>query len=304
MRSLIDRLNSLSDLLKANIIGQDKPLEDIVELLQGSMLGMRYKDQPVATMLLLGPTGVGKTSAVLLFNDLLFGNRSKLIRFNMQDYQVQGSLEKLIGSKVGERGLFGYHYDVSGGSGTILFDEIEKAHPLVLDVLLQVLDCGHFDLATGETLDLTRYVIAGTSNIGGRELMETDCTDYHTVARRVEGAATEGLRPEFIARWDLVTALNKLDHKAQSQIAQLHMGKALAVINGEGHQIELGEGVLGHIQSEGMSKTKGARSMKKKALAILRKPVKDAVLINGGATVTGTIKYDMPNDRCFLVKQD
>jgi ATP-dependent Clp protease ATP-binding subunit ClpA len=304
MDSLISRLNSLPDLLKANIIGQDKPLEDIVELLQGSMLGMRYKDQPVATMLLLGPTGVGKTSAVLLFNDLLFGNRSKLIRFNMQDYQVQGSLEKLIGSKVGERGLFGYHYDVSGGSGTILFDEIEKAHPLVLDVLLQVLDCGHFDLATGETLDLTRYVIAGTSNIGGRELMETQSTDYHTVARRVERAATEGFRFEFIARWDLVTAFNKLDHKAQSQIAKLHMGKALAVINGEGHRIEVGEGVLGHIQSKGMSKTKGARSMKKKALAILRKPVAAAMLKNGVGTVTGTIDYDMPNDRCFLMAEN
>ena len=115
---LLSRLNTLRDFLRSNILGQDEPIAEMVRLLQRSFCNLRFPGRPVCSMLLLGPTGVGKTETALLFTQHLFGEQEKLVRFDMSEFMNQSSLAILIGERVGERGLFGPYYNRSGGSGT------------------------------------------------------------------------------------------------------------------------------------------------------------------------------------------
>ena len=122
------------------------------------------------------------------------------------------SIGVLRGENHSDRGLFGHYYDRSQRSGTLLFDEIEKAHPLIMDVFLQILSAARFTVATGETLDLSNYVVVATSNIGSRMLMESRSTDRETLVRRTIQAGTQEMRPETYARFDLHCVFNKLDY--------------------------------------------------------------------------------------------
>jgi ATP-dependent Clp protease ATP-binding subunit ClpA len=227
---LVSRLNTLGDFLVANILGQDEVLSDIVSLIRRSYCGLRFPGRPTASMLFLGPTGVGKTETVNLFTQHLFGSEEKLVRLDMSEYMTLDSVGILRGQNQNERGLFGHHYDRSQRSGTLLFDEIEKAHPLILDVFLQILSAARFTVATGETLDLSNYVVIATSNLGSRMLMESRSTDRETLVRRTIQAGTQEMRPETYARFDLHCVFNKLDYLTLNRIGQLHVEKCLDLI--------------------------------------------------------------------------
>src|ERR1700732_4826862 len=200
---LLHKLNTLGEALYYNILGQEEPIADIISLLQRALCEFRFPGRPIASMLLLGPTGVGKTETVNLFTRHLFGSEKKLVRLDMSEYMTLDSIGLLRGQNQNERGLFGHCYDRSQRSGTLLFDEIEKAHPLIMDVFLQILSAAHFTVATGETLDLSNYVVVATSNIGSRMLMESRSTDRETLVRRTVQAGTSEMRPETFARFDL-----------------------------------------------------------------------------------------------------
>jgi ATP-dependent Clp protease ATP-binding subunit ClpA len=200
---LAQKLNTLRQALASLILGQDEAIADIVSLLQRALCGCRYPGRPIVSMLLLGPTGVGKTETVRIFTKHLFCEESKLVRLDMSEYMTLGSIDILRGSHQSERGLFGYYHDRSAGSGTLFFDEIEKAHPLIMDLFLQILSAARFTLANGETLDLSNYIVVATSNIGSRMLMESRSSDRETLVKRTLAAATSEMRPETFARFDL-----------------------------------------------------------------------------------------------------
>jgi ATP-dependent Clp protease ATP-binding subunit ClpA len=279
---LIGKLKTLGDVLSANILGQDEVLGDIESLLRGSFCKLRFPEQPVASMLFLGATGVGKTETVNLFTDHLFGAPEKLVRFDMSEFMTVDSINILRGQNQNERGVFGYYYDRSQKFGTLLFDEIEKAHPLILDVFLQILSAGRFTVATGETLDLRDYIVVATSNIGSRMLMESRSTDRATLVRRTSQAATQDLRPETFGRFDLECVFNKLDYQTLNRIGELHLDKCLQIINGQGHSVQAGSGLVEYLQREGYSEKHGVRPMKKTAMRILRDVVSLKMLKNGG----------------------
>src|SRR6185295_19294161 len=136
--------------------------------LKRGQLGLTKFNRPRGSFLFLGPTGVGKTETTIAFTDFLFGE-GKLFRFDMSEYQTQESLGVLLGARLGERGTLGMAYDKSS-CGTLLFDEIEKAHPRVLDVFLQILDAARVTMASGDTLDLSGFYVVFTSNIGSGDL--------------------------------------------------------------------------------------------------------------------------------------
>jgi ATP-dependent Clp protease ATP-binding subunit ClpA len=252
----------------------------------------------VASALLLGPTGTGKTNLVELVNEHLFGNAEKLIRLDMSEYQNQSALERLIGT--GGRGLFGQYYDRAGGYGTLLFDEIEKANQQVLDVLPQILSAGRFTLGDGETLDLTRFIVFATSNIGSRVLLASRA-DRETIVERTETAVEADMRPEIVGRFDLIASFNKLDHQSMEAIARLHMERCLELINAKGHDLRVGDGVLGYIQRQGYSEKFGARPIRNSAIRILGGAITGAMLGNGGLPVRGVIEYDRRANKCSLV---
>jgi ATP-dependent Clp protease ATP-binding subunit ClpA len=297
---LLSRLNTLGDYLGANILGQDAVIAGIVGLLRRAFCGLRFPDRPVASMLFLGGTGTGKTASCLLFTEHLFGSKEKLVRLDMSELMNQSALDLLVGNRVGERGLFGHYFDRSGGSGTLLFDEIEKAHPLVMDIFLQILSAGRFTLATGETLDLSNYVVVATSNIGSRMLLESRSTDRETLERRTIQAGTNEMRPETLARFDLHAVFGKLDFLTLRRIGDLHTQKALSIINGQGHEITVEPGVIEFVQREGYSERFGARPMQNSAMRILGDVVATELLRNGGYPVSGTIRHDKRSNKCSL----
>src|SRR5246127_2321688 len=231
----MDRLISVDLVQKLSTL--QEVLADIVSLLQRAFCRFRFPGRPTASMLFLGPTGVGKTETVNLFTQHLFGSEEKLVRLDMSEYMTLDSVGILRGQNQNERGLFGHYYDRSRRSGTLLFDEIEKAHPLILDVFLQILSAGRFTVATGETLDLNNYIVVATSNVGSRVLMESRSTDRETLIRRTVLAGTTHFRPETFARFDLQCVFNKLDYESLKQIGELHSAKCLELINWLGHDV-------------------------------------------------------------------
>src|SRR5271165_1327323 len=297
---LVSPLNTLGDFLATNILGQDEVLSDLVSLLQRSFCGMRFPGRPIASMLFLGPTGVGKTETVNLFTQHLFGSEEKLVRLDMSEYMTLDSIGILRGQNQRERGLFGYYYDRSQRSGTLLFDEIEKAHPLIMDVFLQILSAARFTIATGETLDLSNYVVVATSNIGSRMLMESRSTDRETLVRRTIQAGTQEMRPETYARFDLHCVFNKLDYLTLNRIGQLHVKKCLNLIMAQGHSIECQSGVVDYVQREGYSERFGARPMQNAAMRILGAVVMDEMMKNGGRPVIGEVAFDRKANKCFF----
>jgi ATP-dependent Clp protease ATP-binding subunit ClpA len=299
----LDKLRSLRDALESRIIGQREALNEITALLSRALCGFRYPDRPVASMLLLGPTGVGKTETARIFTQHLFGEESKLVRLDMSEYMTVDSIDILRGSHQGERGLFGYYYDRSARSGTLLFDEIEKAHPLIMDLFLQILSAARFTLATGETLDLSNFVVVATSNIGSRMLMESRTNDRETLVRRTLAAGTNEMRPETFARFDLHCVFNKLDYAILNKIGELHLDKCLGLINDQGHNITCEPGVVEYVQREGYSERFGARAMQNAVMRVLGNVVSAEMLKNGGRRVVGSVAYDCPSNLCFFMRR-
>jgi ATP-dependent Clp protease ATP-binding subunit ClpB len=297
---LVQKLSTLQEALGSRILGQDEVLADIVSLLQRAFCRFRFPGRPIASMLFLGPTGVGKTETSLLFTKYLFGSGEKLVRLDMSELMMLDSINVLRGQNTSDSGLLGLYVKRSKGSGTLLFDEIEKAHPLIVDVFLQILSAARFTVATGETLDLSNYVVVATSNIGSRMLMESRSSDRETLVRRTLAAGTSEMRPETFARFDLHCVFNKLDYLALKRVAELQVRQALEIINAQGHQIRCTPEVIEHVKREGYSEKFGARPMQNAAMRILGDVVAAEMLKNGGRPVSGALWHDRKSNRCFL----
>src|ERR1035441_8549843 len=226
------KLHELESHLRQRIRGQDHVLPRIVSLLQRGELGLTKPGRPRGSFLFLGPTGVGKTEVTLTFTGFLM-SKEHLFRFDMSEYQTQESLGLLLGGKLGERGTLGMVYDRSK-TGTLLFDEIEKAHPRVLDVFLQILDAARVTLATGETLDLSEFYVVFTSNIGSADLMNLQYSTPATMERHVLTRAQQLMRPELYARITEKLVFSRLSYDHQLEIAQLLLTQELAFLKTKG----------------------------------------------------------------------
>jgi ATP-dependent Clp protease ATP-binding subunit ClpB len=301
---LFEKLNTLATAFASRILGQGEVFADIVALLQRALCGCRYPGRPIASMLFLGPTGVGKTEAARIFTQHLFGEESKLVRLDMSEYMTLRSIDILRGSHQGERGLFGCYYDRSSGSGTLLFDEIEKAHPLITDLFLQILSAARLTLATGETLDLSNYIVVATSNIGSRMLMESRSNDRETLVKRTLAAGISEMRPEIFARFDLHCVFNKLDYLTLKRIAELHVRQALEIINAQGHRVTCAPEVVERVQREGYSEHFGARPMQTAAMRVLGQVVADRMISGLAHTVRGGIGFDPTINQTYFVEQN
>jgi ATP-dependent Clp protease ATP-binding subunit ClpA len=298
---LLDRLSTLGAFLGSQILGQDEVLSEIVSLLQRSFCGLRFPGRPVASMLFLGPTGVGKTETVNLFTEHLFReDKFNLVRLDMSEFMTMDSINILRGDSMQHGGMLQFYVNRSKGSGVLLFDEIEKAHPLIMDVFLQILSAGRFTDSTGISCDLSNYVVVATSNVGSRMLMESRSTDRETLIRRTIQAGTQDFRPETFARFDLHAIFNKLDYLTLKKIGQLHVDKCVALIEAQGHSIEVEPGVVEHVQREGYSERFGARPMQNAAMRILGDVVSAEMLKNGGQPVSGVIQHDRRTNKCSL----
>lgn len=279
--ALRERLIGLEEHLRNNIKGQDEIISPIVAALQEGELGLTDPSRPKARFLFLGPTGVGKTEIALNFTQYLKGE-NKLIRIDMSEFQLQESLAVLIGGKLGERGLLGQYFDQVQKDGTLLFDEIEKAHKRVLDLLLQILDAGRITLANGETLNLSNFYIVATSNIAAQAILSAKHSVRETIVRFVERQAQAQMRPEIYGRFKPVLVFNRLEYDTQLEIAKVMIDKEIKRFAELGYYLEAGPEIIKHVVEKGVHPRLGARPM--------RGAVEDAVrgalrknLLSGGS---------------------
>jgi ATP-dependent Clp protease ATP-binding subunit ClpA len=299
----IERLMGLDSYLASHILGQEEVIGDITRLVQRAFCGIRLPDRPIASMLFLGPTGVGKTETAELLTHRLFDTREQLIRLDMSEYMTVDSIDILRGANIAEDGVLGLYHARMGGRGMILFDEIEKAHRLILDLLLQILSAARFTTASGRTLDLTGYVVIATSNIGSEMLMESRTRDRETLVRRTIQAATQDMRPEIYARFNKVCVFNRLADDVVTEIAKLHLNWCIEIVRGLGHDVTVSPSVLEYILREGWSEQFGARPLQEAALDALGDAIVARFLADKGQPVRGTIEYDRRRNRCDLATE-
>jgi ATP-dependent Clp protease ATP-binding subunit ClpE len=287
-------LRDLEPLIRRHLIGQDEPVSEACALLRRTLLGARYDGQPVASLLLAGPTGTGKTAFALLSAEHLFGPGS-LAWFDMAEYQTLDSLDRLIG-KPGQEGLMGMHLDATNGQGAILFDEVEKAHPDLINFLMAVLDKGRFTTGAGRTLDLTQHVIFCTTNLGSSALMAGPLPNRAAAVETTLMGILAGMRPELFARYDRLVCFNRFGEVALKAIADLKLKEAVAVLAGRGHRLRVqGDGLLLHLQSEGFTNDLGARPVRNRAMDLLGGVIDQALLQDDAlAHVCGTVGFDYP----------
>ena len=254
------KLKDLEKIMGERIRGQTHVIPRVVSVLQRGELGLTKPTRPRGSFMFLGPTGVGKTEITLAFTEFLFG-ADKLSRFDMSEYQTQESLGVLLGARLGERGTLGMAYDKSP-SGTLLFDEIEKAHPRVLDVFLQILDAARVTMASGDTLDFSNHYIVLTSNIGAAEILHLQHSTQATMERHVLTRAQQSLRPEIFARITEKLVFNRLTYDNQLEIAGLLLANELKFLEGKGHTLKPTEAVLPFLVRRGYHPRLGARPMR------------------------------------------
>jgi ATP-dependent Clp protease ATP-binding subunit ClpB len=272
----VERLRQLQAYLSDRIRGQDHVIARVVSALQRGELGLTTSNRPRASFLFLGPTGVGKTELSLAFTEYLSG-KDKLVRFDMSEYQTQESLAVLLGGRVGETGLLGIALARSS-TGTLLFDEIEKAHPRVLDLFLQILDAARVRMASGETLDLRGFYIVFTSNIAAAEIINLQHSSFATMERHVLAKAQQTLRPELYARITEKLVFNRLDYDVQMEIARLHIARELSFLRDKGFDLALGNSVISFLMQRGFHPRLGARPLRDTIEKYLRGAVAESLL--------------------------
>jgi ATP-dependent Clp protease ATP-binding subunit ClpA len=277
----LERLRQLQPYLRDQIRGQNHVIPRVVSALQRGELGLTTVGRPRSSFLLLGPTGVGKTELSLAFTEYLLG-RDKLFRFDMSEYQTQESLCVLLGGRVGEIGLLGMAVAKSV-TGTLLFDEIEKAHPRVLDVFLQILDAARVTMASGETLDLGQFYIVFTSNIAAAEIINLQHSSFATMERHVLAKAQRTLRPELYARITEKLVFNRLNYDVQMEIARLHVARELSFLRDKGFDLTLGHSVVSFLMQRGFHSRLGARPLRDTVERHLRGAVAAAMLEQVGS---------------------
>ncbi len=261
----IEKLVQMEKRLHNRIVGQDGPVEAVARAVRRSRSGLQDPNRPIGSFIFLGPTGVGKTELARALAEFLFDDEQNMVRIDMSEYQEQHTVARLIGAPPGYVG-----YD-EGGQLTevirrrpysvVLFDEIEKAHPEVFNVFLQVLDDGRLTDGQGRTVDFRNTVIIMTSNIGSDSIL--NITDDKAMRERVTFALREHFRPEFLNRIDEVVFFHRLESEHIRQIAKIQLGNVRQLLAKRDISIDMTDGATDLLIQEGYDSAYGARPLKR-----------------------------------------
>ncbi len=290
------KLRELSAVLPREIRGQTHALPRILSSVQRGELGLTKPARPRGSFLLLGPTGVGKTETVVVLTTHIFGP-GQLFRFDMSEFQNQESLGLLLGARLGEVGYLGAVRE-RASEGSLLFDEAEKAHPRVLDIMLQLLDAARITVATGQTLDFSGFYIWLTSNIGSAELMSLQHSNEATLERHVLTRAQQTLRPEIFARVNEKLVFQRLSYEFQLEIAEKFLTREIEFLAVKGHKLQLDKSVLPFLVRKGFHPKLGARPMRDAVEKLVGDAVSECLLQDRPAC--GVLMFDDLRD-CLIV---
>jgi ATP-dependent Clp protease ATP-binding subunit ClpA len=291
------KLHELNALLPREIRGQSHALPRILSSVRRGELGLTKPGRPRGSFLLLGPTGVGKTETVVVTTTKVFG-ANQLFRFDMSEFQNQEALGLLLGARLGEVGYLGGVRE-RAAEGSLLFDEAEKAHPRVLDILLQLLDAARITVATGQTLDFSGFYIWLTSNIGSTELMSLQHSTDATLERHVLARAQQALRPEIFARVNEKLVFHRLSYEHQLEIAEKFLAREIEFLAARGHKLELDKTVLPFLVRKGFHPKLGARPMRDAVEKLVGDAVSECLL--AARPACGILAPDETRD-CLVVR--
>ena len=285
-----ERLRTMADSLKRRVIGQDKAVETVVRAIQRSRLGLRDPKRPIGTFFFLGQTGVGKTYLAQCLAEEMFGSKDAMIRFDMSEYTEKHTASLLVGAPPG------YVAHEDGGKLTeavrrkpysiILFDEIEKAHPDIFNVLLQVLDEGRLTDRQGHIVDFRNTIIVLTSNVGTRQVQEfgagigfeNDEMDQKRVNATLVKALQKQFPPEFVNRIDNVVTFEPLKRDSIAQIVRIEVGQLQQRMKTQHHQLSISAELFDQLVDKSYDSKNGARPVKRAVQTYLEDPLTDILL--------------------------
>ncbi|HQL87808.1 MAG: Chaperone protein ClpB [Lentisphaerae bacterium ADurb.Bin082] len=297
-----EKLLHLEDELHHRVIGQDEAVSAVAEAILRARAGLKDPKRPIGSFIFLGPTGVGKTELAKTLAAAMFDDERAMVRIDMSEYMEKHSVSRLIGAPPGYIG-----HD-EGGQLTeavrrrpysvLLFDEIEKAHPDVFNILLQVLDDGRLTDSQGRIVDFKNTVIIMTSNIGSQEIVAFDGKDFAKMEERVMEHLRAAFRPEFLNRLDDVVVFHRLDREHIKSIVDLQLndfGKRLSALR---IGLEVSEAARQELASEGYDPVYGARPLKRVITRRLETPI-SRLLVAGDVIEGKTIAVDYAPDSGF-----
>ncbi|MCS2311783.1 ATP-dependent Clp protease ATP-binding subunit [Phocaeicola vulgatus] len=308
------KLLGMKDDLLSKVIGQDKAIATLVKAIQRSRVGLKDPNKPIGTFMFLGPTGVGKTHLAKELAKLMFGSADALIRIDMSEYMEKFTVSRLVGAPPG---YVGYE---EGGQLTekvrrkpysiVLLDEIEKAHPDVFNILLQVMDEGRLTDSYGRTVDFKNTIVIMTSNIGTRQLKEfgkgigfaaqvrTDDKEYSRDV--ITKALNKSFAPEFINRLDEIITFDQLDLDALTRIIDIELKGLYSRVKNIGYKLVIDEDAKKFVATKGYDVQFGARPLKRAIQNNLEDGISELIL--GSEMATGdTIKVSYDKEKDLIV---
>jgi ATP-dependent Clp protease ATP-binding subunit ClpC len=306
-----NKLVNMAEELKGKVIGQDEAVKKVVKAIQRNRAGLKDPNKPIGSFIFLGPTGVGKTQLAKILSRYLFDNDEALIRIDMSEYMEKFAVSRLVGAPPG---YVGYE---EGGQLTekvrrhpysvVLLDEIEKAHPDVFNLLLQVLDDGQLTDSLGRKVDFKNVIIIMTSNIGARQLKDfgqgvgfttkakTESADEHS-RNVIENALKKAFAPEFLNRIDDVVIFNSLNREDIHKIIDIELEKLYTRINGLGYQVKMTNEAKDFITEKGFDIQFGARPLKRAIQKYVEDPLAEEI-IKSSLVEGDTIEIDLDKEK-------
>lgn len=309
------KLAQLPSIISSKIIGQNEAVQKVAKAIQRNRAGLKDPNKPIGSFIFLGQTGVGKTQLAKVLAVELFDSEEALIRIDMSEYMEKFAVSRLVGAPPG---YVGYE---EGGQLTekvrrkpyavILLDEIEKAHPDIFNMLLQVLDDGFLTDSLGRKVDFRNTIIIMTSNIGARQIKDFgQGVGFGTAAKKaqeqdhtkgvIEKALKKAFAPEFLNRIDDVVVFNALEREDINEIIQIELKKVVSRIESLGYHIQLSDAAQEFLAEKGFDKQYGARPLKR----AIQKYIEDTLaeeIVNSRLNEGDTIELDLSEDKSQLV---
>ena len=302
-----ERLLRLEQQLHERIVGQEEAVEAVAEAIRRSRAGLGDPNRPVGSFLFLGPTGVGKTELARALAEVMFGDESLMLRFDMSEFQERHTVSRLVGAPPGYVG-----YEEAGQLteqvrrrpySVLLFDEIEKAHPDVFNILLQILDDGRLTDAQGRTVDFKHSVVIMTSNLGADRIQQfaREGGDFDQLKDELMQVLRQSFRPEFINRIDEIIVFRALDDRQLAQITRLLLDKLARRLRAQHIEVEFTDPAVELLAHEGFDPEFGARPLRRTIQRLVENELSRMVLsgaVNEGDRITvdaadGQLHFDV-----------
>lgn len=281
----IEKLIDLEPHLFSRIKGQGHVIPRVCSVLERGQLGLQPTGKPLGSFLFLGPTGVGKTELTLEFSRYLFGGDS-VFRFDMSEFLHMDNVKLFMGDETGSPGRLGKVLS-EHRQGVLLFDEVEKAHRLIWDLFLQMLDAARITLADHRAYDLSGFYIVCTSNIGSQQLLRPTRLPFATLERAVVSELHRFFRPELIGRFDEKIVFKPLSPETQREIGRLAVSEELARFRQQGFDLTVSDDAFEFLVRRGIHKMLGARPMKKTVQKFMGDAIRHA--LKSGESASGRL---------------